>query len=127
MHDATLASLLSAFADRPLPERRQLTFLAMGGAYAACPSSHAFAHRTPFSLEHLGSRSTECVDRSWEIAHADGSGGVYANFPDPDLVDWARAYHGGNARRLARIKRAYDPDRLFDFPQCIEPDTQEDA
>ncbi len=129
MRAATLASLLSAFADRPPSEGRQLTFLAMGGAYGRVPvEATAFAHRHAlFSLEHLGSTPSRWVDRSWEIAHADGSGGVYANFPDPDLVDWARAYHGGNARRLARIKRAYDPDRLFDFPQCIEPDTQEDA
>ena len=81
-------------------------------------------HRSASSTS--ASRSTAWVDRSWEIAHADGSGGVYTNFPDPDLIDWARAYHGGNHRRLARIKRDYDPDRLFDFPQCIEPDTQED-
>ena len=33
MRAATLASLLSAFADRPPSEGRQLTFLAMGGAY----------------------------------------------------------------------------------------------
>jgi FAD/FMN-containing dehydrogenase len=129
MLPATRASLLSAFADRPPSEGRQLTFLAMGGAYRRVPvDATAFAHRNAlFSLEHLGSRSTAWVDRSWEIAHADGCGGVYTNFPDPDLTGWARAYHGGNRRRLARIKRAYDPDRLFDFPQCIEPDTEEDT
>ena len=115
--------------DRPSPEGRQLTFLAMGGAYRRV-ARRRHGVRPPgalFSLEHLGPRSTAWVDRSWEVAHADGSGGVYTNFPDPDLIDWPRAYHGGNHRRLARIKRAYDPDRLFDFPQCIEPDTEEDS
>ena len=33
----------------------------------------------------------------------------------------------GSDPQLARIKRVYDPDRLFDFPQRIEPDTQEDS
>lgn len=41
------------------------------------------------------------------------------NFPDPRLEDWAAAYHGGNLARLAAAKHAYDPDRLFRFPQAI--------
>ena len=60
MRAATLASLLSAFADRPPSEGRQLTFLAMGGAYGRVPvDATAFAHRHAlFSLEHLGSASS---------------------------------------------------------------------
>jgi hypothetical protein len=44
---------------------------------------------------------------------------VYPNFPDPDLADWAEAYYAGNYPRLAAAKQAYDPDRLFKFPQSI--------
>ena len=28
------------------------------------------------------------LDRSWALVHPWGSGGVYPNFPDPDLPDW---------------------------------------
>ena len=59
------------------------------------------------------------LDRSWARAHAHASGRVYPNFPDPDLDDWATAYHGGNAERLRAVKRRYDPERVFRFPQAI--------
>lgn len=41
--------------------------------------------------------------------HPWGSGGVYPNFPDPELADAARAYHGTNHDRLLRVNARYDP------------------
>jgi FAD/FMN-containing dehydrogenase len=122
---ATIDALLATVQDRQTGEPRHLTFLALGGAYdRIAADASAFAHRgARFNLEHAGLVSDAWVDRSWEIAHEDGSGGVYANFPDVALPDGPAAYHRANLDRLARIKRAYDPARLFDFPQCIEPDT----
>jgi hypothetical protein len=51
--------------------------------------------------------------------HPWGSGGVYPNFPDPDLAGWEHAYHGDNYDRLARVKASYDPDDFFSFPQSV--------
>jgi FAD/FMN-containing dehydrogenase len=51
--------------------------------------------------------------RSWASVHPWGSGGVYQNFPDPDLDDPPRAYYGGNLGRLRRAKARYDPDGFF--------------
>ena len=58
---------------------------------------------------------------SWALVHPWGSGGVYPNFPDPELEDWARAYHGANLDRLRRVKAAYDPENVFRFDQSVQP------
>jgi FAD/FMN-containing dehydrogenase len=121
MADRTLASLLTQLGEPRTTGRRQLTFTAMGGAYnKVAEDATAFAHRGErFLLEHIADAADPWVDRSWATAHADGSGRVYPNFPDPALDDWAAAYHAGNYPRLAAVKNAYDPHRFFDFPQAI--------
>jgi FAD binding domain/Berberine and berberine like len=121
LSDRTLASLLAQLADPGTMGRRQLTFTAMGGAYnRVAADATAFAHRGErFLLEHIGDAADPWTSRSWATAHADGSGRVYPNFPDPELGDWAAAYHAGNYPRLTAVKTAYDPHRFFDFPQAI--------
>jgi FAD/FMN-containing dehydrogenase len=121
MADRTLASLLAQLGAPRTMGRRQLTFTAMGGAYnRVAEDATAFAHRRErFLLEHIADTADPWVDGSWATAHADGSGHVYPNFPDPALDDWAAAYHAGNYPRLAAVKNAYDPHRFFDFPQAI--------
>lgn len=120
MSETTIERLVGMLGE-PRPLRRRLTFTAMGGAYNGVPAgATAFAHRGErFLLEHVGEPDDPWVDRSWSIAHPEGSGRVYPNFPDPLLHDWARAYHGDNLYRLVAIKTAYDPDQFFDFPQAI--------
>ena len=131
MAHCTLASLLTQLGDPRTMDprtmdprttgRRQIAFTAMGGAYnRVAEDATAFAHRGErFLLEHIAEAADPWVDGSWATAHADGSGRVYPNFPDPALDDWAVAYHAGNYPRLAAVKNAYDPHRFFDFPQAI--------
>ncbi|MFI6477128.1 FAD-binding oxidoreductase [Nonomuraea sp. NPDC050663] len=117
----TLALLLAQLTEPGSTGHRKLAFTAMGGAYnRVAEDATAFAHRGErFLLEHIGHAHDPWIDRSWATAHADGSGRVYPNFPDPALDDWAPAYHAGNRTRLAAVKRAYDPHRFLDFPQAI--------
>jgi FAD/FMN-containing dehydrogenase len=121
MAHGTLASLLTQLGEPRTIGRREITFTAMGGAYnRVTEAATAFAHRSErFLLEHIAEAADPWVDGSWATAHADGSGRVYPNFPDPTLDDWAVAYHAGNHPRLRAVKNAYDPHRLFDFPQAI--------
>ncbi|WP_432948712.1 FAD-binding oxidoreductase [Kribbella sp. CA-253562] len=131
----TVESLLALLGEPRTTGRREIAFTAMGGQYnRVAEDATAFAHRGErFLLEHIaevtdrdagswvgGSRDAgSWVDRSWDTAHVDGSGRVYPNFPDLALDDWASAYHAGNLFRLQEIKRWYDPQRVFEFPQAI--------
>jgi FAD/FMN-containing dehydrogenase len=81
-----------------------LDFSPWGGAYNRVPvDATAFAHRDALFLLKQTARTPAKVARSWESVHRWGTGGVYPNFPDPDLENPERAYHGANYERLARI------------------------
>jgi FAD/FMN-containing dehydrogenase len=113
-------------------QTREVDFLPWGGAYNRVPAdATAFVHRGErFLVQHLVEVGADAASaergaardwlaRSWALVHPWGSGGVYPNFPDPDLRDWARAYHGTNYRRLRRVKAAYDPGGFFRFHQSL--------
>jgi len=51
--------------------------------------------------------------------HAQAGG--YINFASPDDHDKVAENYGANYRRLAEIKRRYDPDNLFHLNQNIKP------
>ncbi len=113
-------------------QSRELDFTPWGGAYNRVPAdATAFVHRDElFLLKHAvevdpDASTTErqsarrWLARSWGLVHPWGSGGVYPNFPDPDLTDWAHAYYGTNYDRLVRVKAKYDPGGFFRFRQSL--------
>jgi FAD/FMN-containing dehydrogenase len=130
-----IAALLDHLAAARAPgQQRTLDFSPWGGAYNRVPAAAtAFAHRAErFLVKHdvvvaadadgaarAGAR--RWLARSWALAHPWAAGRVYPNFPDPDLDDWAAAYHAENLDRLRRVKAAYDPDDVFRSPQAPAP------
>jgi FAD/FMN-containing dehydrogenase len=129
----TVAALVEYLTQGLAPgQSREVDFLPWGGAYNHVRAdATGFAHRSErFLIQHLVEVAADAepaergaardwLARSWALVHPWGSGGVYPNFPDPDLQDWARAYHGTNYDRLRRVKAAYDPGGLFRFHQSL--------
>jgi FAD/FMN-containing dehydrogenase len=113
-------------------QSREVTFMPWGGAYNRVRAdATAFVHREElFVIQHLllidpeapateSRAASDWLARSWALVHPWGSGGVYPNFPDPDLDRWAEAYYGKNYERLLPIKTRYDPGNFFRFHQSL--------
>jgi hypothetical protein len=128
-----IAALVENFQKgRVADQSRELDFTPWGGGYNRVPAdATAFVHRAElFLLKHAvvvnpdapaaEREAARCwLARSWASTRPWGSGGVYQNFPDPDLEDWAHAYYGANYDRLVRVKKRYDPDDFFHFQQSL--------
>ncbi|MFJ3914089.1 FAD/FMN-containing dehydrogenase [Streptomyces sp. 2132.2] len=59
------------------------------------------------------------LDGLWQDLRPWASGRAYQNYIDPKLPAWREAYYGPNLGRLEEVRRTYDPDTLFRFPQAI--------
>jgi FAD/FMN-containing dehydrogenase len=109
-----------------------VAFDALGGAVnRVSPGATAFVHRdalfqaqyttgwTPGAAARGVSRQHAWLRSFWQSMRPYASGQAYQNYIDPDLPNWRQAYYGANLARLTSIKAAYDPTRLFTFPQAI--------
>lgn len=107
-------------------------FDAYGGAINRVPASAtAFVHRNalasvqynvPFDPGTPAAQLT--ASQAWLDSWYDSlrpymSDEAYQNYIDPYLADWANAYYSSNLARLEQVKRAWDPDDAFRFPQSV--------
>ncbi|MFJ4473353.1 FAD-binding oxidoreductase [Streptomyces sp. NPDC089424] len=106
-----------------------IAFTALGGAInRVSPTATAFVHRRSRMLaQYIASwrpGTSGASAQSW-LASAHGamrpyaSGAAYQNYTDPTLKNWREAYYGDAAPRLTRLKRVYDPNRVFTHPQAL--------
>ncbi|MFF9350714.1 FAD-binding oxidoreductase [Streptomyces sp. NPDC014734] len=106
-----------------------LVLTALGGAInRVAPDATAFVHRGSRVLaQYIGAwtaGTTGNTQRDWlkkthTAMRRHASGAAYQNYADPLLSDWRRAYYGTAADRLTALKKQYDPERLFAFPQSL--------
>nr|WSX48266.1 FAD-binding oxidoreductase [Streptomyces sp. NBC_00974] len=103
-----------------------------GGALNRIPAgATAFAHRAAgFLAQYLVywpgtapaadiARHQGWLDGLWQDLRPWASGAAYQNYADPKLTGWRDSYYGPNRARLEEVRRTYDPDRLFRFPQAL--------
>jgi FAD/FMN-containing dehydrogenase len=103
----------------------------LGGAMARVPdNATAFAHRKSKILVNLAAIYEAPGDKDTHEAWVDefreairqSDDGAYVNFVgDEGDAGIRAAYPDGTRRRLAEIKRRYDPDNLFRLNQNIAP------
>jgi FAD/FMN-containing dehydrogenase len=124
-----VGTLVDHFAAARIPgQARELDCMPWGGAYNRLPAdATAFPHRSarcvikhtvvfdPDASAHGRDAARRWLARSWETVHPWGTGGVYANFREPDLRSPENAYYGTNHDRLLSVKRRYDPENFFGF------------
>lgn len=101
---------------------------AMGGSIRdKCPCETAFFYRnagfiigieTVWEHDACQYENDVWIDSRYQCLRS-LTEGSYINFPYLCTGNYMKAYYGGNAVRLADIKRQYDPRNVFCFPQSI--------
>jgi FAD/FMN-containing dehydrogenase len=103
----------------------------LGGAIdnSAMTGKTAYAHRSYGFLGEIQSywdepkreqTAIDAVTRAQRLLKTAGVRAHYCNYPDIEFSDWVRSYYGEQGHeRLLTVKKAYDPDRLFRYPQSI--------
>ncbi|MFI1223568.1 MULTISPECIES: FAD-binding oxidoreductase [unclassified Streptomyces] len=131
---AGVDEMLAAFdADRRAGQLRVISLLGLGkDANLPATDSTAWVHRDAlysatvttslngaYLTDEDKAAAGQWLDGMFEAVDPYSNSRSYVNFPDPDLTNWADAYYGSNLPELSRVKRAYDPNGFFRFPQAI--------
>jgi FAD/FMN-containing dehydrogenase len=128
--DAAINVMLDAVRKLPSPESE--VFIAhVGGAMArVAADATAWPNRDAHFVMNVHTRwrdkaqDAACVAWARQLFEASApfaSGSVYVNFMPDDESDRIEKAYGTNYRRLAEIKRRYDPGNLFRMNQNIRP------
>ena len=130
LSDAAIEVILRAVRALPSPECE--VFIAhVGGAMSrVAPETAAWPNRKAHFVLNAHARWRDKADDGACVAWARGlfdaaapfaMGSAYINFMPEDESDRVETAYGANYRRLAEIKRRYDPDNLFRMNQNIRP------
>jgi FAD/FMN-containing dehydrogenase len=130
LSDPAIDVIVGAANTLPSPECE--VFIAhVGGAMArVAPGATAWPNRKAHFVMNAHARWRDAAQDSTCVAWARGlceaaapfaSGSVYVNFMPEDESDRVENAYGANYRRLAEIKRRYDPDNRFRMNQNIHP------
>ncbi|WP_055531283.1 FAD-binding oxidoreductase [Streptomyces graminilatus] len=115
----------------PVPTGTQSALFPLGGAIADGPSEYPVPYRDarwavhPFGLWEDPADDERCIQWVHDVrsrVQPWSTGAVYLNFIGDEGADRVIAGLGAeNTRRLASVKRQYDPDNVFRFNHNIVP------
>ncbi|MBZ6076666.1 FAD-binding oxidoreductase [Microvirga puerhi] len=119
-------------AVRSLPSAECEVFLAhLGGAMSRISNdATAYPQRAAHFVMNVHTRWREnkddnlCIDwarRLFKAAEPFALGSAYVNFMPEDETDRVEKIYGANYKRLAELKRKYDPQNMFRMNQNIKP------
>lgn len=124
-----LANLIEIIDKAPSDGDSSIRVYSLGGAVRDIElCATAFAYRQANYIMAITS-SWECEGEAPEHKEWVGVGfqyiytitrGSYVNFPYDHTPNYQRAYYDEHLLRLQRIKKEYDPDNIFSFPQSIK-------
>jgi FAD/FMN-containing dehydrogenase len=134
LSDAAIEVIIRAVRELPSPECE--VFIAhVGGAMArVAADATAWSNRNAHFIMNAHTRWRDkdqdsiCIAwarRLYEAAAPFAAGSVYVNFMPDDESDRVEHAYGANYRRLAEIKRRYDPDNRFRMNQNIMPSPEQ--
>ncbi|GHI04367.1 hypothetical protein AQI88_39815 [Streptomyces cellostaticus] len=132
-HDGWSKLLTVYDTDRRSGQERQLRATALGGAAnQRGRTDTAYVHRDSlYLLTYLASIpvgptddesltiARNWTDRGFAAMDPYSNHEAYQNYIDPALSHYMADYYAENAARLVQVKKKYDPNGLFRFPQAV--------
>ncbi|MFJ9634165.1 FAD-binding oxidoreductase [Streptomyces sp. NPDC101175] len=125
--DAGIQTMLAQL--RSVRGNGDIALTALGGAVnRVSPTATAFVHRRSRMLAQYlvswpagtaGTAAQSWLTRFHSAMKPYASGAAYQNYTDPTLTDWRKAYYGDAATRLTALKKQYDPNHFFSYPQGL--------
>ncbi|MGX9890221.1 FAD-binding oxidoreductase [Streptomyces sp. NPDC002276] len=125
--DAGIQTMLAQM--RSVSGSGDIALTALGGAVnRVSPTATAFVHRRSRMLAQYlvswpagtaGTAAQSWLTRFHTAMKPYASGAAYQNYTDPTLTNWRKAYYGDAATRLTTLKKQYDPNHFFTYPQGL--------
>ena len=130
LKDEVIGALVNAIATLPGPECE--VFIAhVGGAMSRVPpAATAYPYRNSHFIMNVHTRwrdaaqDRRCIGWARDFFQATApfaTGGAYVNFMPADEADRIELVYGSNYRRLAEVKRRWDPQNRFRLNHNIRP------
>jgi FAD/FMN-containing dehydrogenase len=128
LRDGAFDTMIDYAGKLPSPHCEIFLACISGAANRVSPDATAYRHRDARYVLNVHGRwespadDQKCIAWSREFFKASApfaSAGAYVNFMTEEEGDRVSAVYGPNYKRLAEIKRKYDPNNLFHFNQNI--------